>query len=65
MARKKGKTKLVYVTDDGRRFDVIRDDGKFIYGAGDIQFRKSANRGTLIKVPIEEPKADEQKETED
>lgn len=62
MAKKKAKSKTVFVLRDGTRFDVTGEDGKYVY-CGDTQFRKSAMRGELIseEIPQEQPK----KETEE
>lgn len=54
MAKKKPKTKLVYILKNGERYDVISDSGKYYVCAGHTQFRKNAHRGELVKEEITE-----------
>lgn len=63
MAKKKQNYKLVYVFPNGEKYDVIGENGKYYLCEG-TQFRKSAERGILVKEEIgaeEEP----QPETEE
>lgn len=53
MAKKKAKTKKVYVLHSGGTYDVIEETGKY-YICPETQFRKSAKRGALHDVEITE-----------
>ena len=66
MAKKKAKSKLTYVLDDGSRYSVIGEDGVYFYVEAEdgrkTQFRKAAQRGTVVREAIEqteEPPKDE------
>lgn len=54
MAKKKPKFKLVYVLSNGETYTVIGENGKYYLCEGNTQFRKSAERGVLIKEEIKE-----------
>ena len=55
MAKKKTQTKLVYVLTNGERYDVSGENGKYYLCECGTQFRKSANRGKLVKEAVEAP----------
>ena len=44
--KKRTKAKTVFILEDGTRYDVTGENGKFIF-CGNTQFRKSANRGRI------------------
>lgn len=52
MAKKKAKTKKVFVLANGDRYDVTGETGKY-YICGDTQFRKLGGRGEIVEVPVE------------
>lgn len=52
MAKKKAKTKKVFVLSNGDRYDVTGETGKY-YVCGDTQFRKLGGRGEIVEVPAE------------
>lgn len=58
MAKK--KTKKVYVLDNGERYDIIGENGRY-YLCEVTQFRKAAERGRVAKEEIaeEEPPVEE------
>ena len=60
MAKKKEKTKRVFVLNDGTRYDVTGEDGKYVF-CGQTQFRKAGGRGEIVeeKVAAEPEKAPE------
>ena len=43
------KSKAVFVLHDGSRYNVVSETGKYIICENGIQFRKSANRGEIVK----------------
>lgn len=45
--KKKAKAKTVFVLNDGTRYDVTGENGKYVF-CGNTQFRKSAGRGRII-----------------
>ena len=49
--KKKAKKKTVFVLNDGTRYDVTGETGKFII-CGKTQFRKSAGRGEIVTEEI-------------
>lgn len=53
MAKKKPKFNLVYVLSADEKYTVIGENGKYYLCEGDTQFRKSAERGILVKEEIE------------
>ncbi len=59
MAKKRQKTKLVYLMPNGDKYDVISDTGKYYVCAGGTQFRKSARRGKLMKEEIDAENTEE------
>ena len=52
MAKKKPKFKLVYVLSNDEKYTVIGENGKYYLCEGNTQFRKSAERGVLLKEEI-------------
>ena len=53
MAKKKQNYKQVYVFPNGEKYEVVGENGKYYLCEGDTQFRKSAERGILVKEEIE------------
>ena len=47
--KKKAKAKTVFVLPDGTQYNVTGETGKYII-CGDVQFRKSANRGKVVNL---------------